>query len=134
MRHRVLVVDRDRESRISVKATIADHEVSVVLSASAHDAIARLKRRPFDVVLCARNLSEMDGLTLLEVEKEKYPDTHFILLDADPSIGGAVEAMRRGATNYLPKPVEPALLREVIGEILERRDLAVEVEYLKGLQ
>ncbi len=131
MRHRVLVIDGDKDSRISIKAALADSSVSVVLCSNAGDAIGRLRRRPFDLVLCGSALPEMDGLTLLEVEKEKHADTDFVLIAENASIGGAVEAMRRGATDYLPKPVDPAILKDIVAEILDRRDLELKVEYLK---
>ena len=69
VRHRILVIDSELESRTSLRAALADHNVTVVLSASAKDGIARLKRRQYAIVLCADTLPDLEGLTLLQVEK-----------------------------------------------------------------
>jgi DNA-binding NtrC family response regulator len=77
-------------------------------------------------------LADIDVLALIEVEKQKHPGTDFILCAELSDIRGAVEAVRRGASNFLPKPIDPELLRDVVAELLERRELEDEVRYLKG--
>jgi two-component system NtrC family response regulator len=132
MRQRILVVDPHRECSIGAKAALESKETSLVLASNAQQAIGLLKKGSFDLVLCSSELPDKDGLTLLEVEKQKYPGTDFVLLAHEGSIEGAVEAIHRGASNYLPKPIDPDVLKSVVQKVLERRALREEVQYLKG--
>lgn len=127
-----MIVDGDRESSAGLKAAVAGRGVTTVVSPTGKKAVERLSQGRFDLVFCSKELPDMDGLALIEVEKQKHPGTGFILLVETGSIEGAVEAIVKGANNYLPKPVVPEVVRNVAQEILERRDLRDEVQYLKG--
>ncbi len=132
MRRRILIVDADGESAARLKAVLADKGTSVQVCPEGKKAVERLARGRFDVVICSDKLPDMDGLSLVEIEKQKYPAMGFILLAETGSIEGAVEAIARGAGNYLPKPVAPEVVLKVVQELSERRDLREEVQYLKG--
>jgi DNA-binding NtrC family response regulator len=132
LRRRILVVDGNDKDGAELKAVLGGKGTTVTVSPAGKRAIERLEKGRFDLVLCSKELPDMDGLSLIEVEKQKYPGTDFVLLENAGSIAGAIEAIGRGASNYLPKPVEPDALRNVVKEALERQELREEVQYLKG--
>jgi DNA-binding NtrC family response regulator len=132
LRRRILIADGDKESTARLKAILADKGTSVVVCREGKKAVERLAKGRFDVVICNETLPDMDGLSLVEIEKQKYPATGFILLAETGSIEGAVEAIAKGAGNYLLKPVAPEVVSKVVQELSERRDLREEVQYLKG--
>jgi len=111
---RILVVDDDPVTRLLLekKLTKADYEVSTAESGTK--AIDLLSRQYFDVVLTDLMMpGGVDGIGVLESAQSKYSRTEVILITAYASVDNAVEAMKKGATDYLQKPInfEELMLR-----------------------
>ena len=85
-----------------------------------------------DLILTDIHMSDLDGLALLEVVKARAPETIVILMTAFSSIDSAVEAMRRGAEDYLSKPLQLADAQMSVERALERRALRKRVTQLEG--
>ncbi len=79
--------------------------------------MAELRAAPFDVVLLDLKLSQENGLDVLEEILRISPQTAVVMVTAYASIETAVEAMRRGAFDYLPKPCTPDQVRQVLERI-----------------
>ena len=84
-------------------------------------------------------MPKMSGMELLERIVEAAPETEVVLLTADYSTDSAIEAIRKGASDYLTKPVSLAMLRERIGRFVEQAQqreaaLQLEGEFLKAHQ
>ncbi len=93
----------------------------VTVARDGREAIARLDEDAPDVVLSDIQMPEMDGLALLEEVKTRCPETIVILMTAFSSIDSAIEAVRRGAEDYLSKPLQLGDLQMRIERALERR-------------
>src|SRR5205085_8367178 len=94
-------------------------------------ALEMLGRRPFDVALLDLRLAREQGLDLLPELLRLAPGLCVVIVTAYATIETAVEAMRRGAFDYLPKPFTPDQLRLVLGRIEQLRRLqshALELE------
>jgi two-component system response regulator HydG len=74
----------------------------------------------------------MDGIELLQHIKEEYPDTIVIIITAYGSIESAIDAMKRGASDYLLKPFKPEYLSLVLEKVIQQKKLTREYNYLKG--
>lgn len=114
---RVLCVDDSRLTREQVRDALGGHvELECVDSAEA--ATAALEREPVELVISDLQMEGMSGLALLDRARRIQPGVPFILLTAHASVDSAVEALRRGATDYLRKPIEPEHLAAVVERVL----------------
>jgi len=129
MMARILVAD-DEEGIRSFLAEALErdgHEVEQAEDGAA--ALAQLQRQSFDVLLTDLQMPEMDGMTLLTRVRDEQPETEVIVLTAHGSVSKAVEAMRKGAYDFLEKPVDgPAELRLLVRRAVERRQLKTRAE------
>ena len=90
-----------------------------------------LKQRP-QIVLLDLVMPKMSGMELLERIVEVAPETEVVLLTADYSTDSAVQAIRKGASDYLTKPVSVAMLRERIGRFVEQAQQREAAQQLEG--
>jgi DNA-binding NtrC family response regulator len=101
---RLLIVDDDDDLRATLASRFSRLGMAVTDAESAEDALAKAAHTRFDVALLDLHLPGMDGIDLLAKLKELHPEIEALMLTAHSSIETAVEAMRRGAYDYLTKP------------------------------
>jgi DNA-binding NtrC family response regulator len=104
---KVLVVDDDEVVRRSHLRSLCSIDCITQGALSGADALEAMERDPFDVVLLDLRMPGMDGMAVLEKIKEKWPESEVIVITGYPSIESAKEAVRRGAYDYIAKPVGP---------------------------
>ena len=104
----------------------------VETAASGFEALEKLEQFGFDLLFVDIKMPGMNGIELLGKVKEAYPDTFVIIITAYGSIDTAVEAMKKGAADYLLKPFKPEQLSLVMEKVLNQKKLITEYEYLKG--
>ncbi|MBM4078366.1 MAG: sigma-54-dependent Fis family transcriptional regulator, partial [Planctomycetes bacterium] len=105
-----------------------------VVEAATADAALRLARETsFDIVLLDLRMPGMDGMDALPILRQVSPRTAVVIITGYATIECAVDAMKRGAADFLPKPFTPEQLRNVVGGILEKRTRAGETFAVKGL-
>ncbi len=96
------------------------------------EALEKIKREEFDILIADIKMPGMDGLTLLGKVKDKYPDTEVIIITGFGSIESAVNAMKQGASDYITKPFNVDELNLKIKKIqgkksLEKENIALKV-------
>ena len=129
---RVLIVDDEKNIRLSLGAALESMKHDVAQASNSALALNELKRSTFDVVLLDLRLSQESGLELIEEILRLSPRVAVILVTAYASIETAVEAMRRGAFDYLPKPTTPEQLRQVLARVEKTRKLENRVAELES--
>lgn len=97
----------------------ANHLVTYVTS--GREAIQLLQHESFDVVFTDLKMMDVGGMEVLQTIKQKYPDTVVVVITGYATISSAVETMRSGAFDFLPKPFTPDELLAVLERALERR-------------
>jgi two-component system response regulator AtoC len=102
----VLVVDDDPAVRKILHALLIQAGIQVVVVASACEALAMLEDHPVDVMITDLNMPEMDGMTLLGRVSAQWPAVPVVILTAHGSVPVAVEAMKRGASDFVLKPFD----------------------------
>jgi two-component system, NtrC family, response regulator AlgB len=129
---RVLVVDDEKNIRrtFSLAVESMDHQVST--AASGKEAIEQLKRANFDVAFLDLKLSQESGLDILEEIVRASPQTFVVIITAYASVETAVEAMRRRAFDYVPKPCTPEQIRHVLTSVERTRKLERQVADLES--
>lgn len=111
---KILVVDSDRGMRSTLKERLEYEGYVVETVESGEDAILVMKARDFDLVLCEHRLPDLTGLELLETFHKKHEALPFIMLSAYESVDLAMESIRNGAYDYIPKPID---LNRLLGTI-----------------
>lgn len=120
MKARVLVVD-DKPTILTLLVRILGGTHDVITASNGEEALHRLRTEPFDVVLSDVRMPGADGFTVLREAKRMRPDVEVILMTAYASVPSAVEAMKSGAYDYLPKPFDPDEASLLVARALERR-------------
>ncbi|MFA4830391.1 MAG: response regulator, partial [Thermodesulfovibrionales bacterium] len=130
---KILVVDDDDNflKLIRMRLELAGYEVVTALNED--EAIAIAKKEIFGVSIVDLRLVHRDGISLMEEMHSINPYMPVIILTAHGSIESAVEAMKKGAFNYLNKPFDPQELLLQIERAMENQRLVSEVRRLEGL-
>jgi DNA-binding NtrC family response regulator len=128
---RILVVD-DEPPQIEILRLILGSEgYEVATAASGRGALAALRRQPFDLVLTDLKMPDLSGIALLEQILREQPAACVVLMTAHGTIDSAVEAMRKGAFDYLTKPVDREVLLLAVSRAAERTRLVSENRRLR---
>ncbi len=127
----ILVVDDDRNIRRMIVATLEPAGHRVAEADSAERALEMLARNGIELLVSDVRMAGMDGFKLLDEVKRLSPSTPVIMMTAYSSIPDAVEAVRRGASDYVPKPFSAEHIRQVVARTLELQKLRVENRTLK---
>ncbi len=131
-KHNVLVVDDEKNILKVVATTLGKESYAVDTACSSEEAIEMFHRDIHDLVITDLKLPGKSGMELLEYVKSRKPDLPVIIITAFGTIENAVEAMKKGAFNYLTKPVNPDELLSVVKEVLEKYELKRENIALKS--
>ncbi|HYS79844.1 MAG TPA: sigma-54 dependent transcriptional regulator [Anaeromyxobacteraceae bacterium] len=120
---RALVIDDEQNIRRTLAICLRQLGCEVEPVASGADAIEALRRRPFDLAFCDLRLRDESGLDLLPRLLAERASLDIIMITAYASVDSAVESMRLGAKDYLPKPFTPAQIRAFVERTMDRRAL-----------
>ncbi len=127
----ILVIDDDASLRRTLHTSLEVLGHRAVEARDGAQALEVLARRPFAVALLDLHLAQEQGLDLLPRLLTLAPGLHVVVVTAYATIETAVEAMRRGAFDYLPKPFTPEQLCVVLDRIAHLRRLQSQVEELE---
>ena len=123
----ILVVDDERTIGIAIQRLLSGRGCEVETAQSGEEAIEKLGRTAYHLLITDLNLRTLSGMDLLRWVKAHTPETAVIMITAYGSEKIAVEAMKQGAADYLPKPFDNDELELIVQRVLEgmtlRRDL-----------
>ena len=125
---RILVVDDDAASRRLVEVRLRALECQVAMAADGHEALAAIRQQVPALLLLDLQMPRMGGMDLLRTLKKEEFDIPIIVITAHGSIEAAVEAMKAGAYDFIPKPFDPKHLEIVVRKALEREGLKRELQ------
>ena len=129
--HLLLVEDVDT-LREATAEHLEEHGYQVTQAASGEAALEHLAGFAFDIVVTDLRLPGIDGTQLIETAVQQYPDLIGIVVTGYGTIKDAVEAIRRGARDFITKPFQFAHLRHVLESAIEQRRLQSENAYLRS--
>ncbi|MDQ7780854.1 MAG: sigma-54 dependent transcriptional regulator, partial [Planctomycetota bacterium] len=127
----ILVVDDEATVRDGVVAVLKRDKFSVQSCEDGETAAQMFKAGPFDIAIVDLKLPGMSGMDVLKKIKEDDPNAIVIMISGYATVASAVEAMKAGAYDLIPKPFTPEELRVVVRRALERRSLFLENVYLR---
>jgi DNA-binding NtrC family response regulator len=118
---RALIVDDEPNICRTCAKILASLELEIHTALDGAAALALVEENPFDVVVTDLKMTRLGGMEVLRRIKEKEPDTRVIVMTGYASVASAVEVMKLGAFDYLPKPFTPEELRAVVSQALSDR-------------
>jgi DNA-binding NtrC family response regulator len=130
---RIIVCDDDTSSRELLARILSGAGHKVTALADGRDVLERVASAevPPDLVVSDIRMGDVDGLALTDALRERAPDTPVILVTAFGNIDGAIDAIRRGAFDYISKPYDVDGIKVVVARALEQRRLALENRSLR---
>ncbi len=131
---RILIADDHDSLRRGLVRVLTESGHDVEEASNGNLAIEKLHEGSFDLVVSDLKMGGADGLDVLRTCKALHPTTAVILMTAFSSVHTAVEAMRIGAFDYVPKPFEIEEMEVKIEKAIEHRRLQHEVDYLRHTQ
>lgn len=127
----ILVVDDEESMRDSCTQILIKDGLEAATAENGYVGLEKIKEIKPDLVLIDLKMPGISGMEVLEKMKELDPSVISVVITGYATVESAVEAMKRGAYDFLPKPFTPEELRIIIRRGLERRRLALETEALR---
>ncbi len=118
---RILVIDDDLTVCKSCQKIIQKAGYHVDYSLSGHEALRMMEDDPYDIVFTDLKMAEMGGMEVLRFIKTADPDIVVVVITGYATVASAVETMKMGAFDYLPKPFTPTEFRAVLNKAIEER-------------
>ena len=115
---KILVVDDEDIVRTSCSRTLVPEGYDVRLAKNGVEGLRMAAEERFDLVLTDLKMPDMDGIDVLRNIKEKWPETHVIIVTGYQTVDTAVKAIKLGANNYIEKPFTPDALLSAVTEAL----------------
>jgi DNA-binding NtrC family response regulator len=123
---KILIVDDQINTCKSIQAILKKSGYRSDYTLNAKEALKRVQEEHFDIVISDIRMPGMDGIQLLEELKKIQPSLVVIMITGYATIKSAVEAIQKGAYDYMPKPFTPDEVRVVIERAAERSSLEAE--------
>lgn len=129
---KILVVDDERRMCIVIKAGLEVDGHQIDLAFDGNEAMKKISSNQYDIVITDLKMPGKSGLEILEEVKKRNPVTEVILMTAYATTQTAIEAMKKGAYDYVLKPFEMTEVRIKVNQIIERNHLVSENYALKS--
>ena len=130
----ILVVDDEKPCADLFARILRNDGYTVRTASSGREALKKLRQQPADLVLADMVMPGMNGMDLLANIKEFYPETDVIILTGFGTIEDSLEAMRRGAADFLPKPFQPRELGRLTAACLRAKRASSDEAFLRQSQ
>jgi DNA-binding NtrC family response regulator len=130
-RGRILIVDDEANARAALSEILRDEGYATETAADGFKALGKLEEFSPDVILTDLKMPGLDGIAFMEKAKAAAPGAVFVVMTAFGTIGSAVAAVKKGAENYLTKPLEFEALSAVVERAMEKARLLQETRHLR---
>lgn len=128
---KILVIDDERSIRNALKDILEYEKYEIILAEDGISGLKELESATFDLLLCDIKMPEMDGLEVLEKVKSDHPELPVIMITGHGDIDTAIEAIKKGAYDYIQKPLDLNRLLIAIRNGLDKKTLVTETKVLK---
>jgi len=128
---KILIVEDDNKIRSILKEILEEKEHDVEEAADGAEGLKKLEQGAYELCLCDIKMPKMDGLEVLEKAREAGIATNFIIISAHGTIDVAVEAVKKGAFDFLQKPFDLGRLEITLRNALDKSNLVKETRILR---
>ncbi|MFN3404123.1 MAG: sigma-54-dependent transcriptional regulator [Cytophagaceae bacterium] len=127
----ILIIDDEKSIRSTLKEILEFEKYTVEEAKDGEEGLALITKNDYDLVLCDIKMPKMDGIEVLEKAFELGKETQFIMISAHGTIETAVEATKKGAFDFIPKPPDLNRLLVSVRNALDKSVLVTETKSLK---
>lgn len=128
---KILIIDDEKVIRATLREILEYEKFIVDEAKDGEEGLAKLQEEDYDLVLCDVKMPKMDGIEVLEQAKALEKSPQFIMISAHGSIETAVEATKKGAFDFIPKPPDLNRLLLTVRNALDKKNLVTETKVLK---
>jgi two-component system, NtrC family, nitrogen regulation response regulator NtrX len=128
---KILVIDDERSIRNTLKDILEYEKFEVDLAEDGIEGLEKVNSGGFDVILCDIKMPRMDGMEVLEKIHAKDPDATVVMISGHGTIDTAVEAIKKGAFDFISKPLDLNRLLITIRNATDKTKLVTETKVLK---
>lgn len=118
MKQRILIIDDEKNIRITVSRSLTNFYTDIDMVISAEEALDRLVLYQYDLVLLDLKLPGMSGLELIEKLIEMKIKTKIVIISAHGTVDTAVKCLKAGALDFVEKPFSPEEIRNCVAKYL----------------
>lgn len=130
---KILVVDDEQDVRETLESVLSKLEYEPVVAPGGREALELIRKEKIDVVLSDLYMPEMDGIELLKRVKTENRNIVFLMITAHPTIETAVDAIKKGAYDYLTKPFHIDEVKMKLNRALEKSGLTHSLNWANGM-
>lgn len=127
----ILIIDDEKAIRKTLSEILSYEGYKIDEAGDGEEGLKKLKEKEFDVVLCDIKMPKVDGIEFLERSREINADTPIIMISGHGTIETAVEAVKKGAYDYISKPPDLNRLLITIRNAMDKNQLMAETKVLK---
>ncbi|MCZ2458800.1 MAG: sigma-54 dependent transcriptional regulator [Chitinophagales bacterium] len=127
----ILIIDDERAIRKTLSEILSFEGYKIEEASDGEDGLRKFKDKTYDVVLCDIKMPKLDGIEFLQKAGEFNPDVPIIMISGHGNIETAVEAVKKGAYDYISKPPDLNRLLITIRNAMDRSTLVTEAKVLK---
>jgi two-component system, NtrC family, nitrogen regulation response regulator NtrX len=127
----ILIIDDEKAIRKTLTEILSYEGYKIEEASDGEEGLKKFRERAFDVVLCDIKMPKLDGIEFLEKARETNPDVPVIMISGHGTIETAVEAVKKGAYDYIAKPPDLNRLLITIRNAMDKTNLVAETKVLK---
>ena len=131
MAQNILVIDDEKAIRKTLGEILSFEGFTVDEAADGAEGAKKIKENNYDCILCDIKMPRMDGMEVLQIAHEERPDTPFIVISGHGNIETAVDAVKKGAYDYISKPPDLNRLLITIRNAMDKKSLVTETKQLR---
>src|SRR5688572_16019322 len=128
---KILIIEDDSKIRAILKEILQEKDHETEEAADGQEGLKKLEAGSFDLCICDIKMPKMDGLEVLQKAKEAGIATNFVVISAHGNIDIAVEAVKKGAFDFLQKPFDLGRLEITLRNALDKTTLIRETKSLR---
>ena len=128
---KILIIDDEKSIRTTLREILEYEKYVVDEAIDGLDGIEKISNKKYDIALCDIKMPKMDGIEVLEKAQEIDPEVQFIMISAHGSIETAVDAVKKGAYDFIQKPPDLNRLLITVRNALDKSSLVTETKVLK---
>lgn len=128
---KILIIDDEKSIRSTLREILEYEKYQVDEAVDGEDGVSKLSKTKYDIALCDIKMPKLDGIEVLEKAQEVDPELPFIMISAHGSIETAVDAVKKGAYDFIQKPPDLNRLLITVRNALDKSTLVTETKVLK---
>jgi len=128
---KILIIDDEKSIRSTLREILEYEKYEVDEAIDGLDGISKLSKKKYDIALCDIKMPKLDGIEVLDKAQEIDPELPFIMISAHGSIETAVDAVKKGAYDFIQKPPDLNRLLITVRNALDKSTLVTETKVLK---